>query len=593
VSQALRIELLREIPEDHHLQDGWNHLVHEMETAEVFYTYEWALSVHRAYAQSLTPLLALAWEGDRLLGVASLATSAQEQNQARFLAANTADYCDFLSHPADRSRFVGALLQKLSDQGIQTLILANLPADSATVPALSDASPALGYHRLQRHAYWCAQVRLDSVQDRVEISRGSIGRKTIRRCLNSLAKEGEVSLRNLRSWDDVSGALPAFSRAHVARFLATQRISNLSRPERRAFLQELSRQFSSSGTLTLSQLSVGEQFVAWNYGFQFAGSWFWYQPTFETRWEGDSPGLCLLAKILSQASRDSSINVVDLGLGAEGYKDRFATASRETLHVTLSGRIRDHLKHSLRYHLVETLNKSPRAEGLARKIRHQINQRRVQIAKAGLFNHTANLTKRLARHYFGQEQVWLYVWPSPGSAVSPGLRDDLLVPIDLDLLAAAAMQYFDDSETLNYLLRSVARLQSDRSHGFALLNESNLPVHFCWVTPFQDFEMAELKSSVSLPNADASVIYDCWTPRALRGKNLYATAIRRAAELLTAEGRVAWIFSAPENRPSVRGIEKAGFQRNGTLVQNQQFFVRTLQHQNAIVSPASVGLKAS
>jgi len=593
VSSTLRIELLREIPEDHRLQDEWNRLVHEMETAEVFYTYEWALSVQRAYAKSLTPLLALAWEGDRLVGVASLATEPQARNEASFLASNTADYCDFLSHPANRSRFVRAILQKLRDHGIRTIVLANLPADSATVPALSNASAAHDYHRLQRHAYWCAQVRLDSVEDRVEINRSCTGRKTVRRCLNSLARAGDVSLRHLRSGGDISGALPAFSRAHVARFLATQRISNLSRPDRRAFLEELARQFSSSGVLLLSQLRVGGQPVAWNYGFQFAGSWFWYQPTFESRWERDSPGLCLLAKILSQASQESSISVVDLGLGAEGYKERFATASRETLHVTLSDRTRDHVKHSARYHLAETLKKSPRAERLARKVRRQIHQRRAQMAKAGLINCASSLTKRLLRRCFGQEQVWLYIWPFSGSAVSPDCRDDSLVEIDLDLLAAAAMQYFDDSETLNYLLRSAARLQSDRSRGFALLNESKVPVHFCWVTPFQDFEMAELKSSVSLPNTDASVIYDCWTPRELRGRNLYATAIMRAAELLAAEGRVAWIFSAAENRPSIRGIEKAGFQRNGTLVQNKQFFVRTLHHRTAVVSPASVGFKAS
>ena len=46
----------------------------EMECPEVFYTFEWALAVSRAYRDSITPLLILAYEQDSLVGVAALAT---------------------------------------------------------------------------------------------------------------------------------------------------------------------------------------------------------------------------------------------------------------------------------------------------------------------------------------------------------------------------------------------------------------------------------------------------------------------------------------------------------------------------------------
>ncbi len=70
-------------------------------------------------------------------------------------------------------------------------------------------------------------------------------------------------------------------------------------------------------------LMVGDRPVAWNYGFQFHGSWFWYQPTFDSRQEENSPGQCLLLRIVTEACDMDGIKVVDLGLGAEGYKDRF------------------------------------------------------------------------------------------------------------------------------------------------------------------------------------------------------------------------------------------------------------------------------
>jgi len=41
--------------------------------------------------------------------------------------------------------------------------------------------------------------------------------------------------------ENIQAALPAFADAHVARFLATGRISSLATPERRFFLEELAR----------------------------------------------------------------------------------------------------------------------------------------------------------------------------------------------------------------------------------------------------------------------------------------------------------------------------------------------------------------
>ena len=89
--------------------------------------------------------------------------------------------------------------------------------------------------------------------------------------------------------------------AHVARFLATGRISNIATAQRRVFLSELARLLSGSGWLALSRMLVADRPIAWNYGFCFHGSWFWYQPTFDSSYERLSPGYCLLSRIISEA----------------------------------------------------------------------------------------------------------------------------------------------------------------------------------------------------------------------------------------------------------------------------------------------------
>src|SRR5262249_44602312 len=156
-----------------------------------------------------------------------------------------------------------------------------------------------------------------------------------------------VKLVHLRDWELIGSRLAGFSATHVGRFLTTGRISNLCQPERRKFLQDLTFRLSSLGHLNLSQLTVGDRPIAWNYGFQFAGSWFWYQPTFDSNFERYSPGFCLLSRMISEAADNPAIQHIDLGLGAEGYKERFANAGRQTLHVTLTRSLRRHVGESI------------------------------------------------------------------------------------------------------------------------------------------------------------------------------------------------------------------------------------------------------
>ena len=59
-----------------------------------------------------------------------------------------------------------------------------------------------------------------------------------------------------------------------------------------------------------------------------------YQPTFDRREEEHSPGHCLLSRIVTEACDTDAMKVVDLGLGAEGYKERFGNSTRQTLDVT-------------------------------------------------------------------------------------------------------------------------------------------------------------------------------------------------------------------------------------------------------------------
>lgn len=556
----MRLEIHRSIPEQ--LRRAWNTLAEGMRCPEVFYTWEWAKAIEAAYAKTLPPWLALGWEGEELVGVASLTL---RQKRAEFLAGATADYCDFISAPERRVEFIDAVFAKLRAEGCTEVVLANLPDDSASAGAVQVAARTNNFHTFVRLGYECARIRLGAAEERHQREVSLRKKKWLRRHMNTLSRERVVSLRHSSSWTEVEPLLPVFARTHVARFLSNQLTSNLIHADRRRFLYELARLLCESEWLCLTRLMWGDRPIGWNFGFRFDGSWFWYQPTIDSRFEEYSPGRLLLGNMIMEACATPELQVVDLGLGAEGYKEHFANEVRRTLHVTASSSIVRTAGESVRYRAAETIKRSPRLEEGIRRNLSKVGSVRRRLQEGGKRDFAAWASGVVARSIVSTDEVRFYQWThaAPSSSLS---ASEVLQPVDLDTLAQAAMDHEDDPETASYLLRAAQRLKSSENEGFVLLDSQQRPAHFCWSGEFEGFGMAELQTRLAAPTPNARLIFDCWTPVVYRGRGCYPRAIARLAQQLQERGYIPWIFSAAGNTGSVHGIEKAGFEYRYSMI---------------------------
>ena len=534
-----------------------------MEHPQVFYTYEWAAAVARAYKDSLSSLIFLAYQdkadrdpGDQEQALAGAVALAEKPNgEIVFLTGTTADYCDFLSGSKTRGEFIAAVFSELKGRGAAKIVLANLPADSQSVGAISQAAAAFRYRLHSRLAYLCAQVIVGNDSERASLKESVVTKRKLRRNMRELEKRGPVRVDHECNWSPIEPLLDPFSRAHIARFLETGRISNLVRPERRAFLRELARELSCTEWIAISRLLVGETVAAWNYGFRCAGSWFWYQPTVNSSFEEFSPGYCLLSKIIEAACDRKDIDLVDLGLGAEDYKERFATANRGTLYCELNIGSLDHARAVVRYRAASLVKSSPWVEDLTRTLLSRLGRLSCRLRKMGIAGFSAWLERRIWTSLIAFDDVLFFQAEAPDRSPS----NITLRQLDPDLLGSAAIAYANDPDTLNYLSRSSVELRKQTARGFAVYTAEELPVHFCWVKDFDGFEMAELRRTLEAPCKDAVMIFDCFTPSSARGSGFFAHAITLLAARLRSEGKVPWIFSAATNQASLRGIEKAGF----------------------------------
>jgi CelD/BcsL family acetyltransferase involved in cellulose biosynthesis len=129
-------------------------------------------------------------------------------------------------------------------------------------------------------------------------------------------------------------------------------------------------------------LSVGGSGIAWNYGFRFRSTWFWYQPTFDSQFEQISPGSCLLTKIIGEACDLPQMQTVDLGLGAEEYKERVANTGRTTLHVTITSSWKNKAKAVMRDRAARAVKSWPALETQIRSGVKRLNSIRESLEKS-------------------------------------------------------------------------------------------------------------------------------------------------------------------------------------------------------------------
>ncbi|HUA13879.1 MAG TPA: GNAT family N-acetyltransferase [Verrucomicrobiae bacterium] len=553
----MRLVRLTEIPDDASLREQWNTLVSRMDEPQVFYTWEWAFAVQQAYGSRLCPLVFLAYdEHETLCGVAALATDPAGK-RGSFLSATTGDYCDVISAPEYRDSLVSGVLAELRKQNIDALVFTNLPADSETVAALEKASKQNQYYCFMRTAYDCAQVVFERLERGRDGKPVAPGKKRVRRFAKAMVSEGRLEVQHHRSWDGVAPILPQFLRAHVARFLEIGRISNLADPLRRAFLSELTKVLSRPGWLVLSRMTIGERPVAWHYGFQFHHTWFWYQPTFDSSVEKHWPGFCLLTEVIEDATEIPGITNLDLGLGSEAYKAKFANASRRTLYAMLHRSLVKHWMEIGRYRTALAFAAHPHIEERVRKWVARTNDVKRLFRKSGVRGTLRRLLSRVGAGTAVRNEVFFFEAPAGASKDTSAT----LLPLTFGLLAEGAMRFCDHEETLPYVLRAADRLREGSAEGFVLVKKDDPtgPLHFAWIKDFERIFLTELNARVPAPTPNSVMIFDCWTPPAFRGHRYYGLALRLIVEQMRARGKRPWIFSAARNRSSIRGLEDAGF----------------------------------
>jgi CelD/BcsL family acetyltransferase involved in cellulose biosynthesis len=318
------IESLRQFPVT---REAWNALAQVSETNTVFQTYEWFMGWCQVFAEAAPLRIVLIYASDRLVGIAPLMLDLSRGNKRtlRFVCDTHADYCDILAGEHKRA-VVEQLLQVLSQRRTEwdSLSFFNIPESSSTLALLQELTPNFDLHLLLHGKVACPTIRLGALADH---GAGLLNKQSLKRPYNFFHRHGRLEARHISDLPTAEALLPQFFRQHVERWSDTRSPSLFERDINRIFYANLVHVLLPTGWLRFSVIELDGHPIAYHLGFAYAGTFFWYKPSFDVRLRKRSPGTLLLRFLVAQAIQERCTEF-DFTVGNEAFKNRYCNDTR-------------------------------------------------------------------------------------------------------------------------------------------------------------------------------------------------------------------------------------------------------------------------
>jgi len=344
------------------LRQRWNALLGCCPGSSIFQSYEWHEAWWSSFGADYELHLLLIEQAERLLAIAPFVVDVRRglagpRRCLRLLGSCNAasDYADCIV-AADQPEARIAIFDWLADNPVQwqRLELDNLPAASPSL-ALGATHVRLPQPLRQFAAKAPARRLGDAAADRTVLQK-----KSLRRHINGLRRQGPVILQRLRTRSDIERHLPMFFAQHCARWAGTRTPSLFHDLRQQVFYHALTRSFADDERLNFSAVLWRDRPIAYHFGFEWQGVFTWYKPSFDPTLAEHSPGEALLY-LLFEDVIGRGLREFDFTVGNEAFKYRFANIEREVHRLRVYARLAERLpalaRHELKHWLRKPLNK--------------------------------------------------------------------------------------------------------------------------------------------------------------------------------------------------------------------------------------------
>ena len=324
VSSIVKTSVLDGFDDPRCSREVWNELASKGSSDVVFLTPEWQRTWWETFAPGKLMLLAAEREGRTV----AIAPFFETGRMVFFVGSGGSDYLDL----------VGDVDSEVLEGFLETA-RANVPEfvgfrfhhvrrSSGTPALLERAAENLGLTIFNEGTLPSPALRMG---DDGEAAREATRKKSLVRHERYFEREGTLEVRHMSQAEEILPHLDEFFDQHVERWAVTDHPSLFNDPNQRMFYERLVR--TGAPWLRFTRIDWNGSPIAFHFGSSYRGRYFWYKPTFALELSKRSPGEVLLRNLLFAAIAEGC-EVFDLGLGDEGFKERFAS---EVEHVDTWG----------------------------------------------------------------------------------------------------------------------------------------------------------------------------------------------------------------------------------------------------------------
>jgi CelD/BcsL family acetyltransferase involved in cellulose biosynthesis len=310
---------------------GWNTLA-RLGINSVFQTYQWHRSWWHTYGGRYEPLFVTVSDGHHTQGVAPLYVeeTAAGCRVVRFVGDGRADYCDLLA--GNDVSTVASMVRGLRDYANWDIVdLGSIPSQSPTVAMLKSLCEDAGFHVMVHDQFVCPTLLVRGHERTVH---RILDKPSLRRRQNYFERTGRLGFRDLTAAADIEPHLDAFFDQHTARWSRTSTPSLFQEAANRTFYRDLMSRLDGTRWLLFSLIELGDQPIAFHYGFDYNDTLLWYKPSFDPAFAARSPGLVLVRHLIRRVLEDGR-RELDFTIGDEPFKRRFTNMVRKTVNVQI------------------------------------------------------------------------------------------------------------------------------------------------------------------------------------------------------------------------------------------------------------------
>lgn len=318
ISSAVQYRLLNGFEDPCITPHLWNELLSKGPSDVIFITWQWQKVWWEVFGRGKL-LLIMAEQDGKPFAIAPLFS---DDGMVYFVGSGGSDYLDFVGDVSDTNALERMLILAAEHvPHFQGFIFYHIREKSQTHTVLADVAKRQGWNCVDEGGMVAPMLALKEYPEQAQ---KSTTKRSLLSAENWFNRNGSIKVDHFVRSEDILNHIDEFFEQHIARWGTTEFPSLFLDDSKRSFYKRLGEMATETGWFRLTRLCWEERPVAFHFGFNYRGNFFYYIPSYDVALAKHSPGQVLLRQLILRAQEENA-HTFDFGLGDEEYKKRFAT----------------------------------------------------------------------------------------------------------------------------------------------------------------------------------------------------------------------------------------------------------------------------